>query len=159
MHRSTYLRRCGVNCYRPSIVVCRSVCRSVCILSVTVVSLAKTAKPIDWIRDSGGPRPRNHVLDGGPDPPTRRGSFKGIGRGGRCNVQRLSDCDELWRNGWTDWDAVLDLDSVGSRKHVLGGGAHWRHMANTTEPSMCGGDVACCQITLMTCYYLIIIMI
>jgi len=31
---------------------------------------------------------------------------------------------------------------VGPRKHVLGGGAHWRHIANTTEPSMCGGDAA-----------------
>jgi len=24
----------------------------------------------------------------------------------------------------------------------LDGGAHWRHMANTIEPSMCSGDVA-----------------
>ena len=23
-------------------------------------------------------------------------------------------------------------------------GAHWRHLANTTEHSMCGGDVALC---------------
>jgi len=28
------------------------------------------------------------------------------------------------------------------RKHVLGCGVHWHHLANTTEPSMCGGDVA-----------------
>jgi len=26
-------------------------------------------------------------------------------------------------------------------------GARWRHLANTTEPSMCGGDAALCQIT------------
>jgi len=32
-------------------------------------------------------------------------------------------------------------------------GAHWCHLANTTEPSMCGGDAALCQITLTTCYY------
>ena len=34
-------------------------------------------------------------------------------------------------------------------------GAHWCHLANTctTEPSMYGGDVALCQITLTTCYY------
>jgi len=32
-------------------------------------------------------------------------------------------------------------------------GAHWRHLKNTTEPSMCGGDAALCQITLTTCYY------
>ena len=28
-----------------------------------------------------------------------------------------------------------------------------RHLANTLEPSMCGGDAACCKITLTT-YYL-----
>ena len=33
------------------------------------------------------------------------------------------------------------------------GYAHWRHMANTTETSMCGGDAALCQITFTTCYY------
>jgi len=32
-------------------------------------------------------------------------------------------------------------------------GANWRHLANTTEPSMCGGDAVLCQITLTTCYY------
>jgi len=31
---------------------------------------------------------------------------------------------------------------------VLDGGAHWHHLANTSEPSVCGGDVALCQITL-----------
>jgi len=36
---------------------------------------------------------------------------------------------------------------VGSGKHVLDGGmrsAHWRNLANTTEPSMCGSDAAFC---------------
>ena len=33
------------------------------------------------------------------------------------------------------------------------GGAHWRHLKNTTEPSMCGGDAAFCQITLTTCLF------
>jgi len=28
--------------------------------------------------------------------------------------------------------------------------AHWHHLANTTEPSVCGSDVALCQITLTT---------
>ena len=32
-------------------------------------------------------------------------------------------------------------------------GAHWRHPANMTELSVCGGDAALCQITLTTCYY------
>jgi len=31
-------------------------------------------------------------------------------------------------------------------------GAHWRHLKNTTEPSMCGGDAALCQITLTICF-------
>jgi len=29
--------------------------------------------------------------------------------------------------------------------------AHWHHVANTIEPSACGGDAALCQITLTTC--------
>jgi len=39
---------------------------------------------------------------------------------------------------------------VGQSKHVLGG-AHWGHLPNTTEPSMCSGNVACCQIILTPC--------
>jgi len=31
------------------------------------------------------------------------------------------------------------------------------HLADTTEPSMCGGDAALCQITLTTCYIIVII--
>jgi len=31
---------------------------------------------------------------------------------------------------------------VGPRKHALDVGTHWRHLANTIEPFMCGGDVA-----------------
>jgi len=30
-------------------------------------------------------------------------------------------------------------------------GVHWRHLANTTEPAVCGGDAALRQITLTTC--------
>jgi len=29
---------------------------------------------------------------------------------------------------------------VGPMNHVLHRGAHWRNLANTTEPSMCGGE-------------------
>jgi len=32
------------------------------------------------------------------------------------------------------------------RKHVLDGGAHWRHLANTIEPSVCSGSAALYQI-------------
>jgi len=36
------------------------------------------------------------------------------------------------------------VDLVGTRKHILDGSwdAHWRYLANTTEPSMCIGDAA-----------------
>jgi len=32
--------------------------------------------------------------------------------------------------------------------HVM---AHWRHLANTIELSVCGGDAALCQLALTTC--------
>jgi len=32
--------------------------------------------------------------------------------------------------------------------------AHWRHLASTTELSVCSSDAAWCQITLTTCYLL-----
>ena len=72
------------------------VCLSLC-LSVTIVSRAKTAEPIEM-------------------------SF----------------------GTWT---------RVGPSEHVLDGGAHWRNLANTTEPSMCCGDAALRQITLTTRLY------
>ena len=54
------------------------VCLSVC-LFVTLMSPAKTAEPIEM---SSGLRtwlgPRDHVLDGGSDPPTGRGKFWGV---------------------------------------------------------------------------------
>jgi len=32
-------------------------------------------------------------------------------------------------------------------------GTHLRHLVNRTEPSICGGDAALCQITLTTCFF------
>jgi len=29
---------------------------------------------------------------------------------------------------------------------IYGWGAYWHHLANTTEPSMCGGEAALCHI-------------
>jgi len=34
------------------------------------------------------------------------------------------------------------------------GRADWRHVADTTDPSICGGSAVLCQITLTTCFYL-----
>jgi len=36
-------------------------------------------------------------------------------------------------------------------------GAHWSHLGNMTEPCMCGGDAALCQITLTTCCIFVIL--
>jgi len=74
-------------CYRLSSVVC---------LSVTIVSPAKTAEPI-----------------------------------------------EMPFAVWT---------RVGPMKPVLYVCAHWRHLANTVEPSVYGGDAALCQMTSTTYY-------
>jgi len=43
----------------------------------------------------------------------------------------------------------------GLRTRVGKGSMHFVgvHLANITELSMCGGDAACCQITLTTCNY------
>jgi len=77
-HRSITFVDAGY-CYRPSSVVCLSVC-----LSVTVESRAKTT--------------------------------------------------ELIRMPFGMWTRV------GPRKHVSDGGEYWRHLANTIELSVCGGD-------------------
>ena len=55
------------------------------------------------------------------------------------------------KNGWIDWDAVWDVDSGGSGESYIRCGVYWLHLANMTEPSMCGDDAALCQITLTTC--------
>jgi len=55
-------------------------------LSITLVSPAKTAAPIELpfgLRTWVGPG--NHVLDGGPDPPMGRGKF--LGENGRPIVK------------------------------------------------------------------------
>jgi len=39
---------------------------------------------------------------------------------------------------------------LGPRKHVLDGGAHQHHLANTIEPSTCGGNTATSYCILFT---------
>jgi len=67
--------------------------------------------------------------------PMRRGSFEEKGAV-HCKVQGLSAVKtaeqiEMPFGMWT---------RMGSRKHVLDDGAHWRNLANTIESSMSGGD-------------------
>jgi len=64
--------------------VCWSV-SSVC-LSVTIVIPAKKAEPIEMSFGMWSPAgPRNHVLDGYPDPPCEGAILKGKS-GGHCKV-------------------------------------------------------------------------
>jgi len=80
LHRSTtYVD--AVYCYRPSSVVCRSVCRS-----VTVVSPAKTPEPIKipFALRTRVRRPGNHVLYGSRSP-MGMSNFEG-GGASHCKV-------------------------------------------------------------------------
>jgi len=126
-------------------VVCRSVCLSVC-RSVTKLSPAKTAQPIEMpfgLKTRVGLR--NHVLDGGFRYPMGRDSFKGfvvMYSNTAVSCAKMAEPIDMLFGLWT---------RVGPGKHVLRWGTHWRHMANTTEPSVCGGDASFCQIALITC--------
>jgi len=51
-----------------------------------------------------------------------------------------------------DRDAIWGMDLGGPKKACIRWGAHWCHLANTIEPSMCGVVEPLCQITLTTCY-------
>jgi len=88
-----------------------------------------------------GVGPRKHLLDGVSHPLHAQGHFWGERDGPLWSIETF--CRELWKNGWTDQDQFGEWTRVGPRKHVLDhGSAHWRHPANTTEKSMCGGDAA-----------------
>jgi len=63
--------------------------------------------------------------------------FRGKGHA-QAFLTRL--CHELCKNGWTDRDAIWVVDSGRW-------GAHWHHLANTTEPSICGGHSPFYQIS------------
>jgi len=70
--------------------------------------------------------------------------FEGVilrGKGAHCEVwenfavscAKTAESIEMPFGMWT---------RVGSRKHLLDWGAHWRHLANMIEPSVCGDDAA-----------------
>jgi len=101
--------------------------------------------------------PGNHILDGGPDIPSERAIFG----------ERRAHCKFGNFLPWAVQAEPIDLPFglwtwVGWRKHkfsrirqvptlCLHGKAHWRHLANTIEPSVCGGNTVLCQITLTIC--------
>jgi len=97
--------------------------------------------------------PRNYVLDGCSDPPIRRAILRGNRVGLLWSIATC--CHELCKNGWTNWDAIWYLNFGRPKKACIRWGAHSANLANTIEPFMCSGDVACCQVTLPTCYILL----
>jgi len=72
----------------------------------------------------------------------------------RCRLllQTSSVCvmGELCTNRWFDRDAVW---GEGQRNHVLDWNAHWRHLANAKQWSVCGGDAVhrCCYCSNLFC--------
>jgi len=105
-----------------------------------------------WVVDSGWPK--EACISGSPDPPCEGAIINGMDMPGMTNdtllwaVQKWLnqlichlDCGLRWAEGST-------CSVVFARWH------HWRHLANTIEPSVCRCDAALCQITLTTCYYL-----
>ena len=88
--------------------------------SVTLVSPAKTAAPIElpfglrtWVD------PRNHALDGGPDPPVGRGKF--LGENGRPIV-KYRDTTVVCRKTVEPIGMPFGLWArMGCRNHVLDG--------------------------------------
>jgi len=141
-HRSTYVGDAAY-CYRPSSVVCRS---------VTLVSPAKTAEPIDmsfglWTRMG----PKESCVRWGPDPPWEGAMF-----GERAPIVKYT---EFLLSAVQKTVEPIDLPfglwtRLGQRKHKFNALVRWRrNVAITTEPSVCCGDAALCQITLTTCCY------
>ena len=52
--------------------------------------------------------------------------------------------------------AVLSADAQAGLLvvfYIYGMYVHWHQLENTTEPTVCGGDAALCQIALTACYY------
>ena len=52
-------------------------------------------------------------------------------------------------------DVDWGMTRLGQRNHVLDGGTHGCHLANTIKQSVLGGNVGChyTTITVVTCYY------
>jgi len=98
------------------------------------MSCAKMAEPIKmtfgmWTLVD----PRNHVLDGGPDPHMRRAIL-------RAKRGQTRTCLDM------SGGRYIQNDSAGGRTSMMKmpigctkWGAHWRHLVNTTELSVCDG--------------------
>jgi len=125
-HRST---TDAAYCYRLSSVVCRSVCRSVC-HDRNPCKNGWTNCDAVWDVISDGPK--EPCIRWGPDPHAK-GQFWGRKGAGTC--------PDMSSGRYTQSDSVGG--STGTVQMPIGctiWGAHWRHLANTIEPSVCVSD-------------------
>ena len=109
----------------------------------------------DAVCDAESDGPKEPRIRWGDRSPMGRGNFEGEWHARRhsdVNCAKTAEPIDLPFGLWT---------RVGLRKHKFNrirqaapmccyGLVHWHHLANTTEPSVCGGDAALCQITLTT---------
>jgi len=105
-HRSTTCR--------PSSVVCLSVSRSACNSSEPCKN-GWTHRDAVWCVDSG--RLKEPCIRWGPDPCMGRGNFKAARR--RSAVKYSDALPWPVQNGWTDRDAVWDLDLDGPKEACI----------------------------------------
>jgi len=95
--------------------------------------------------------PRNHVLDGGSRSTHVKGQFWGQ-KGTSPEHARTCQTVDILKAAPAQQGAEPT-----SCRHSFGctsWGAHSWHLVNVTEPSVCSGDAALCQITLTTCLLL-----
>ena len=84
--------------------------------------------------------PSNQVLD----PLTQRGKFE----------RKSWLAQDMPGHVWRSYSKELSGGSTGTVYMPIWctrWGGHWRHLANTTEPSVCGSNAAFCEIALTTC--------
>ena len=103
-----------VYCYRPSSVVCRSVCHT-----SEPCKNCWTDRDAVWVEDLSGPR--EPCIRWGPDT-HGKGQFWG-GKGHPI----VKYTDTLWSNGWTDWDAVWIEGLNGLKESCVRWGCRSRH--------------------------------
>jgi len=127
-----------------------------------VVTCEKTAEPIVMPFElSARFGSRNHELDMGVHIPHEKGQCWGKGlpmvkyrdflpwavqKRLIRSICRLG-CGLGWAEGSTS-----SIVFARWRQCALPMWAHCRHLTNTIEPSVCGGDAVSCQITLTTCF-------
>jgi len=76
----------------------------------------------------------------------------------RWNIQQIHVDREPCKYDWTNRDAILVVDSEGPKEACNRRDAHWRQLANTIERSTCGDNVPFCQITLIFCVTVVILL-